>query len=366
MYAPNPMLPGPVALHPDVIAAMSRDYGFGRNDEDFLPLCRAVGRNLARLLGTSNDVVLMTGEGMLALWGALKSSLKPGDAVVSVGTGVFGDGIGDMAASFGCRVEKISLPYNHTLDSRDLERIAEALRRIKPVMLTAVHCETPSGTLHPLAELGRLKADLAVPLFYVDAVSSVGGAPVCADDWHIDLALGASQKCLSAPPSMSFVSVSDAAWERMAAVNYQGYDAILPFRATCREAAIPPYTPYWHGVAALYAAVLAIFREGPGEVFARHEQVAAQCRAGLAGLDIGLWTEPGAVNSPTVTAALVPAGFDWPAWQKALSGRGLIVAGSFGPMAGKVFRLGHMGVQAHPHLMDMALDAMADALRRHI
>jgi len=363
MYAPIPMLPGPVALHPDVIAVMGRDYGQGEVDTDFVPsLYGAASRNLAQLLGTRNNVAIMTGEGMLALWGALKSTLKPGDAVVSVGTGVFGDGIGSMAASFGCRVETVSLPYNHTLDSADMNRIEEAIRRIKPVMLTAVHCETPSGTLNPLAELGRLKADLKVPLFYVDVVSSVGGVPVCADDWHIDLALGGSQKCLAAPPNMAFLSVSDAAWERMEAVNYQGYDAILPFRATFRNGECP-YTPSWHGIAALHAAAQALLDEGTDKVFARHEQVAAQCRAGLAELGIALWTKPDAVNSPTVTAALIPGDRDWCVWQKALSDRGLVVAGSFGPMAGKVFRFGHMGTQAQAHLMDRALAAVADALR---
>jgi len=361
MYAHIPMIPGPVTLHPDALAAMGCDYGSGDIDTEFLSLYCSVSRILARLFGTRNDVVLMTGEGMLALWGALKSTLRPGDAVVSVGTGVFGDGIGDMAATLGCRVEKVSLPYNHTLDGADLDRIEAAVRRVKPVMLTAVHCETPSGTLNPLDRLGSLKADLGVPLFYVDAVASVGGAPVCADDWHIDLVLGGSQKCLAAPPFMAFAGVSDAAWERMAAVNYEGYDALLPFRAACRGE-ICPYTPCWHGVAALHASVLAILSEGPAEVFARHEQVAAQCRAGLAMLDIDLWPAPGAVNSPTVTAALIPARRDWPAWQKALSDRGLIVAGSLGPMADKVFRLGHMGTQASPYLMEMALEAIADAL----
>ena len=362
MYAPIPMIPGPVSLHPDVIEALGHDYGSGQVDEEFLPLYHATGRNLARLLGTNNEVVLMTGEGMLGLWGALKSALKPGDSVVSIGTGVFGDGIGDMAASLGCVVEKLSFPYNQTLNDTDFEQIEATLRRVRPVMVTAVHCETPSGTLNPLAQLGRLKRDLGIPLFYADVVSSAGGAPVAVDDWHIDFALGGSQKCLAAPPSMTFVSVSEAAWERMATVNYQGYDSMLPFK-TVREDGRCPYTPYWHGIAALHAASCALLREGLDAVFARHEAVAAQCRAGLAKLNIPLWTEADAVNAPTVTAALVPASFDWPSWQKALRDRGLIVTGSFGPMAGKVFRLGHMGTQAQPWLMDMALEALADALR---
>ena len=90
MYAPIPMVPGPVSLHPDVIAAIAQDYPSGQIDADFIPLYHATGRALARLLGTTDDVVIMSGEGMLALWGALKSTLRPGDGVVTVGTGVFG------------------------------------------------------------------------------------------------------------------------------------------------------------------------------------------------------------------------------------------------------------------------------------
>ena len=123
----------------------------------------------------------------------------------------------------------------------------EAIRRVKPVMLTAVHCETPSGTLNPIGLLGKLKKDLGVPLFYVDTVAGLGGAPVHMDEWNVDLMLGGSQKCLSCPPSMSMVGVSAAAWERMKEVNYQGYDAILPFR-TVRTDGRCPYTPNWHGV----------------------------------------------------------------------------------------------------------------------
>ena len=140
-----------------------------------------------------------------------------------------------------------------------------------------------------------------------------------------------------------------------------GYDAILPFR-TVRTDGRCPYTPNWHGVAALYAGTQAIFKEGMDAAFARHEVVAAQCRAGLAELGIKLWTAPDAVNAPTVTAAMIPDGFTWPEWKEALRRHGLICTGSFGPMDGKVFRLGHMGTQAQPYLMEQALDAIAATL----
>lgn len=356
------MLPGPVSVPGPVLAAMSRDYGSGQVESDFAALHDNLVKGLGRLMGTRNQVVLMTGEGMLALWAGLKSCLKAGDAVLAVGTGVFGDGIGDMAASLGCRVERISLPYNATIGTGDsLEKIEEAIRRVRPVMLTAVHCETPSGTMNPLAELGEMKKRHGVPLLYVDAVASLGGAPVAADAWNIDLLLGGSQKCLSAPPSMSMIAVSETAWDSMRRVGYQGYDAILPFK-TVQQDGRCPYTPYWHGLAALEAALALIEEEGQEKVYARHEAVAAQCRQGLVELGVRLFPAPEAVAASTVTAALVPPAFSWPEWRQALRDRGLIVSGSFGPMAGKVFRLGHMGSQADPGLMDKALAAIKEAL----
>lgn len=362
MYASIPMVPGPTTVHPKVLAALARDYGSGQSEPEFLELYARAGKTMGRLMGTANDVVFMTGEGMLALWGALKSCLKPGDPVLCIGTGVFGDGIGDMAASMGCRVEALSLPYDSTVGcGESLMRVEEAIRRVRPVMITAVHCETPSGTLNPLSELGALKKRHGVPLFYVDAVASVGGVPVRADAWNVDLLLTGSQKCLSAPPSLSAVAVSGAAWDRMAEVGYQGYDALLPFK-TVRQDGRCPYTPYWHGMAALETAMDMIFEEGVERVFKRHEAVAARCRAGLAELGVALFPSDEAVCSPTVTAALVPEGFSYPQWRSRLRESGLVVSGSFGPMAGKVFRLGHMGGQADPALVEKALVAIQAAL----
>jgi aspartate aminotransferase-like enzyme len=360
------MIPGPTSVPGRILSAANRDYGSGQIDPAYLALYAETGRRMGTLMGTRNDVVFMSGEGMLALWAGLKSCLGSGDAVLSVVTGVFGDGIADMAASIGCRTEKVVFPYNGTVgDGPDLQRIEDAVRRVKPVMMTAVHCETPSGTLNPLEGMGEIKKRLGVPLFYVDAVSSLGGVPVEADARQIDLLSGGSQKCLSAPPSMSMVAVSPAAWDCMKRVAYQGYDALLPFR-TVQEDGRCPYTPYWHGLAALSAALDGIEETGIAGVFAAHEQAAALCRKGLTDLGIELFPAREAVSSPTVTAALLPPGVEFTRWRAALRERGLAVAGSFGPMAGKVFRLGHMGSQADRVLVQKALDviaAVADDLR---
>lgn len=342
-YTAIPMVPGPVSVPDYVLAAMAQDYGSGQIEADFLHLYHSTGRQLARLMGTNNDVVLMTGEGMLALWSGLKSCLKPGQRVLSLSTGVFGEGIGHMAASMGCEVRWINYGFDESL--HDFDRIADVVREFRPQMITAVHCETPSGTFNPLAEIGAIKRQYAVPLLYVDAVASLGGAAVEADLWGADLLLGGSQKCLSVPPSMSILGVSEQAWEIAHAVNYQGYDALAPWK-TVQEDKRCPYTPYWHGVAALHAAAGRILDEGPEKVFARHAKVATACRQALAGMGIGLWNKPESISATTVTAALIPDGLDWPRWRDALRAEGLAVSGSFGPMAGKVFRLGHMGTQA--------------------
>lgn len=342
-YTAIPMVPGPVSVPEYVLAAMAQDYGSGQIEADFLHLYHNTGRQLARLMGTNNDVVLMTGEGMLALWSGLKSCLKPGQRVLSLSTGVFGEGIGHMAASMGCEVRWVNYGFDESL--HDFDRIADAVREFRPQMITAVHCETPSGTFNPLAEIGEIKRQYAVPLLYVDAVASLGGAAIEADAWSVDLLLGGSQKCLSAPPSMSMLGVSEQAWEIARSINYQGYDALAPWK-TVQEDGRCPYTPYWHGVAALHAAAERILDEGPEQVFARHAQVAASCRQTLADMGIRLWNKPESLSATTVTAALIPDGLDWPVWRKALRAEGLAVSGSFGPMAGKVFRLGHMGSQA--------------------
>ncbi len=352
-YTPIPMIPGPVRVPNYIREVLARDYGSGQYEEDFLPLYQSTSLLLAQCMGTQHDVVIMTGEGMLALWAGLKSCLKPKDRVLAISTGVFGEGIGQMAAGLGCDVRTISYPFNSTVNN--LEEIEAAIADFKPHMITAVHCETPSGTLNPLDGIGQLKKKYDVPLFYVDAVSSLGGTPVLMDDWHIDLLLGASQKCFSAPPNLCFLGISPKAWEIINHVNYQGYDALQPWQ-NVQSDGICPYTPYWGGVAALHTSIQYLLEEGLDNVFARHNAAAQCCRHGLQQLGIKLWADTNAIPSPTVTTAHIPPSFTWETWQKALQDYGLIVGYGFGPLAGKVFRLGHMGSQAKLTLINQALE----------
>jgi aspartate aminotransferase-like enzyme len=296
---------------------------------------------------------------MLALWSALKSCIVPGDRVLAIGTGVFGYGIGDMARSIGAEVRTLGFDYDQTIS--DWEAVEQAIVEFRPKMITAVHCETPSGTLNPMEPLGALKRKHQVPLLYVDAVASLAGAPVLTDDWSIDLMLGGTQKALSAPPGMAFVAISEGAWEIIEQVNYSGYDALKPFR-TAQANFYFPYTPYWHGMATLHTATELILKEGLENSFRRHAEAADLCRRGLEEMGLSLFPAPEAVPSPTVTAVKVPEGIAWEELDKRFRKGGLVVGGSYGPLTGKVFRLGHMGAQADKDLVRQALNVIREAI----
>jgi aspartate aminotransferase-like enzyme len=350
-----PMVPGPVRVLPEILQAYLTDYASADLEAEYLDLYRQTEVDLQKIFSTRNQMVLMTGEGMLALWGALKSCLRPGDRVLAIATGVFGYGIGDLARSIGAEVRTVGLSYDQTINNWD--EIEQAISEFKPKMITAVHCETPSGTLNPIAELGHLKEKYNVSLLYVDAVASAGGTPVLTDEWKVDLMLGGTQKVLSVPPSMSIVAVSDPAWEIIEQVDYPGYDALKPFRKAL-DTAYFPYTPYWHGLAALYAGTQYLLKEGLENSFARHAAVSAYCRERISRLGLEIFPTPEAVSSPTVTAVKVPPGIDWADFDRRLRQHGLVVGGNYGPLAGKVFRLGHMGTQADHSLVKKALDVI--------
>jgi aspartate aminotransferase-like enzyme len=213
-----------------------------------------------------------------------------------------------------------------------------------------------------LEDLACIKKDHRVPLFYVDVVASLGGTQVAVDDWNIDLCLGATQKCLSSPPDLAFVSISDAAWDIIDQIDYMGYDALKPF-SKARIEKYFPYTPNWNAMAALNTAAELIINEGLEKCFARHEAVGDYCRRYLINMGLSMFPAPGAVPSPTVTSVNVPSGITWTDLDARLRQEGLVVAGNYGPLAGKVFRIGHMGTQADMQLVKRALEVVEGVVR---
>lgn len=357
---PIPMVPGPVSVSQEVLQAGQVNFGSADLEKDYIDLYRATEKALKKIMQTKNSVVIQTGEGMLALWSALKSCLNPGDRVLALSTGLFGYGMGEMAESIGCDVHTIGFGFDETFT--DFALIEKTIREFQPKMITMVQNETPSGTLNPVAEIGELKEKYGVPLLYVDAVSGLGGSRVKTDDWHIDLCLGASQKCLSAPASMAFLSVSDRAWEIIEETGYVGYDALLPFRGAVKNAYFP-YTPYWQGLAQLNKACELLLEEGLSKAITRHQRVAEYCRKRVVEMGLKLFPAFDAIPSPTVTAVYVPENIPWKKLDARLREEGLVVGGNYGCLAGEVFRIGHMGTQADLNLVKKAMDVLEKVIR---
>lgn len=353
------LVPGPTTVPPAITEIYRQEYGAPALNSDFFQFYAETEALLKKLFGTTNDVVMMTGEAMLGLWGGLKNCLQPGDKVVAIANGVFGRGIGEMAQSLGAEVEFVEFPFYEA--ANDFERIDAVVKRIQPKVITAVHCETPSGILNPIAEIGAIKAKYNTPLLYVDAVASLGGTPVEVDNWHIDICLGGSQKVLSCPPDMTLLSVSPAAWETIQQVNYSGYDALGPYFDALKQQRFP-YTPHWRGIAALNLATKLLLQEGLQQVFTRHQQIAELCRTKITELGLSIYPHESKYSSPTVTAINVPHNLPWNKLNKSLIENGLILGGSFGPLAEKVFRIGHMGSQADFNLINRAIEILKASL----
>jgi aspartate aminotransferase-like enzyme len=354
-----PLVPGPVSVPEALRAAYRTDYGSADLEEEFFALYAECEQKLQTMLGTRNQVTIQSGEGMLALWGALKSVIRPGDRVLAVATGLFGYGIGEMAKQIGAAVEIVGFEYDQAILPQS---VREAARRFRPRLVTAVHCETPSGVLNPLREVGEICREVDA-LFYVDFVASGGGVSVDVDVSQIDLGLLGSQKVLSLLPDLSMVTVSPRAWEAVEAAGYPGYDALKPWRTGWRDRYLP-YTHNWHALASLRMALNELFDEGLERAYQRHRQAAALCRERLKTMGIRLFPADEAFSSPTVTAAYVPEGWTWKGLDSALRSHGMAVGGNYGPLAGKVFRIGHMGSQANMALVNQGMDVLTKVLRR--
>jgi aspartate aminotransferase-like enzyme len=353
-----PLVPGPTRVPESVRRAYLTDYASADLEPEYSQLYADVQDQLRTILSTQNQMAIMTGEGMIALWGALKSCIQPSERVLAVSTGVFGHGIGEMAGAVGAEVQWVEFGYDEIIQP---ERVEEAIRDFRPKMVTAVHCETPSGTLNPVGLVGELVSQYDVPLYYVDAVASAAGAPVLTDEWNIDLCLIGTQKALSAFPDLAAVAVSERAWEIIGEVNYPGYDALLPYREALKKRWYP-YTPAWASLAALHEACHLVLDEGLEAVYARHARVAQHCRDRAQALGLELYPADEAGCSPTVTALKVPEALGWEELNRRLREHGMGVGGSLGPLASRVFRIGHMGTQADLELIDQGMDVLAHTL----
>ncbi|MBQ3399506.1 MAG: alanine--glyoxylate aminotransferase family protein, partial [Synergistaceae bacterium] len=268
------LIPGPVSVPEEIRKAWLNDYASSDLEDEFFALYRDNQTLTQELLHTKNDIVITSGEAMSILWAALKCTLKAGEKVLAVSSGLFGEGFAEMARAFGAEAEICAFPYDGIPEA---EKVREHAKRYRPKVITAVHCETPSGTLTPcLEEIGRIAREVGA-IFVVDFVSSVGGAELDVDACGIDIGLLGSQKVLSLTPCLSVSSISSRAWEVIADVNYSGYESYLGWKNVPAEHYMP-YTHDWQAMKALNISLNMIMREGMEAAFKRHDMAARLCR----------------------------------------------------------------------------------------
>lgn len=350
----NLRVPGPTPVPPAALRAGSSQMIDHRGPE-FAELLNRVTAQLKRIFVTRNDVLLLTGSGTGGLEAAVVNTLSPGDRVLSVSTGVFGDRFAAIARAYGAEVVPLSFACG---EAADPARVAETLARepgIRAVLLT--HNETSTGVTNDLQALCRV-AQEAGALTLVDAVSSLGALPLPVDEWGCDVVVTASQKAWMAPPGLVMVSVSERAWQAHGEAKmprfYWDFSAAKRYLARGQT----PWTPAVSVLYALAESLTMMEDEGLWAVIARHQRVADHLRARLKGLGLRLFPRDEARASNTVTAVEVPAGVEAGELLRALrEDYGVVLAGGQGQLAGKIMRVGHMG-----WVTEEDVDAVADAL----
>jgi aspartate aminotransferase-like enzyme len=301
--------------------------------------------------GTTSDIAILSCAGTGGLEAAVVNTLSPGDRVLAVSIGAFGDRFAKIAEAYGASVDRVSAEWGWAAAPEEVrERLGSG--DVKAVLLT--HNETSTGVMNPIAELtAAVRAAAPDALILVDTVSSLGAVPFDMDGWGIDVVVTGSQKAWMAAPGLAMVAASERGWAAMETAKMPRF--YLDLRRH-REALADGETPWTPAVAVAFQVdegLRLMNEEGQAAVFARHVACAAATQAGLQALGFELFAEP-AHRSRTVTAAHIPAGLDWKAFNAELKRRGLILAGGQARLAGKVFRVGHLG--------SVSVDEIVDAL----
>lgn len=357
------MTPGPTEVPYRVMMAMTRPETNSDLDPDFLSFYQDLRSRASRLFGASRSrVYLMIGEAMLGLEAAVANLISRGDKVIVVDNGVYGDAFADLVRSYGGVPVKLGASWRRAVDLGDLERALE--RNRDAVAVTVVHCDTPSAMLNDLAGVAKVAKSFGA-LVIADVVSTIGAVPLQVDSWGVDIAIGGSQKALNAPAGVTLMSVSEEAMERARRVGYQGfYMSLLQWESWLDSKGVFPYTVSEPLLYAVSEAINVVLEEGLDAVYSRHLAARRAAWAGFEALGLRHYPDLMEHSSPTVTAAEVPEGVDEAklrdlAWRK----YNTMIAGSWGPLQGKVIRVGHMGVQASPEKLARAFLALGNAMR---
>ncbi len=339
-FEPNLRIPGPTALPASVREAGARQMINHRGPEFAAMLARILD-GMKPYFGTTSDVAMITTAGTGGLEAAVVNVLSPGDRVLGVSIGSFGDRFAKIARTYGADVTKIEVAWGQAADPAVLRAELERAPGYTAVLLT--HNETSTGVMNPIRELTAVVREVSPDtLILVDSVSGLGAVPFEMDDWGVDVVVTGSQKAWMSAPGLAMIAASERAWAAMETATMPR--VYLDLRAH-RESHAAGQTPFTPAIAVVYQVdegLRLMAAEGAEAIFARHEACAAASRAGLEALGFELFADP-RFASKTVTAASVPDDLDWKSFNGELKRRGLVLAGGQGKLTGKIFRLGHLG-----------------------
>jgi len=340
MYSNILRHPGPTPIPKRVQLAMDQDIISHRSPE-FVQIYRDTTNRVKTVFGTSQEVLLLPSGGTAALEAAATNTVSPGEEVVVITVGAFGDYFVSICEKYGFQVHKLAKNWGEACTAEELEEFLKPLKNVKAVFAT--YNETSTGILNPVDKLANVVHSQTDALFIVDGVSGIGGVPAEMDKWGIDILVTGSQKAMMLPPGLALLSVSDRAWkviENNKTPNY--YLNLLSYRDWA-EKGMTPNTPAVTLIYGLSAVCDLIEEEGFDQTVARHELMKNMTREAMRALNIGLLTSD-EYASPTITAVLSPEGVDLGKFLGHLKQKyHLDFAGGLGHLQGKMFRFGHMG-----------------------
>ena len=345
------MTPGPTQVRENVRNARSLACTNPDLDPAFYDYYKETCELISELLETKNTAYILDGEGILGLEAACASLTEPGDQVLVLDNGVYGKGFADFVTMYGGQVTFYEAPYTRALDVDAFRAYLKEHHDFK--YATLVHCDTPSGVLNPVEELSRALHEYGI-MTIVDSVSAMFGEPLRVDEGQIDIACGGSQKALSAPPGLTFVTVSDAAMKAMEERRTpiaSFYANILVFKDYYKNL----WFPYTMPISDIYGLRQAFdnIKNDPG-MLERHAKIGEAVRGAVVEAGLELYQETGFSN--TVTVFNVPEGTTDTAILTAMKEKcNIMLAGSFGAFAGKVIRIGHMGENAYPEKVEAVM-----------
>ena len=338
-FEPNLRIPGPTSLPPSVREAGARQMINHRGPE-FAAMLSRIRDGMRPYFGTSGDIAVLSCAGTGGLEAAVVNVLSPGDRVLGVSIGAFGDRFAKIAEVYGADVDRMSAEWGHAARADELrERLRGGTYRA--VLLT--HNETSTGVMNPIPELAAaVRAEAPDALILVDSVSALGAVPFAMDDWGCDVVVTGSQKAWMAAPGLAMVAASERAWVAMETARMPRFYLDLRKHRDSAASGETPWTPAIAVVFQVDEGLKLMAAEGAENVFARHRACAAATRAGLEALGFALFADP-ADRSTTVTAAWIPEGLDWKAFNGEVKRRGVVLAGGQGKLTGRIFRVGHLG-----------------------